>query len=449
MAATASAPTTVEHRRIGQRRGLIAAASAAAGFVLSWFLIHHGWFALDKQWDTVEYARYAHDILIRGLVPYRDFSVEYPPLALPVFLIPSLIAGTHFSGYMEVFELGMALCGVIAVCLSALVLVAERVGTRRLIAGVALLALSPLLLGAVILSRYDLFPTMLTIGAVAALYFGRDRTSFVLLALGTAAKAFPAVIVPLAFIYVLRNSGLRRAIVCLAICAAVVLACFLPFVIVAPHGIWWAIHGQENRPLQLESTGAALFLAAHQLFGLHLTYYFTHSSDNLDGHIPLKFAALMSALQVLAFLVVWVLFTAGPATKQRFVTAAAAVVCAFIVFSRVLSPQYLIWLVPLVAIVPGRRGVIAMTMLACAMCMTQIWYPLHFVALKHFQPLESWAVVGRDLVLLALFGALTLPELPSRRAVRTAASRSPKAAIQAARQSGREPVPAGVGGADA
>jgi multisubunit Na+/H+ antiporter MnhF subunit len=152
-----------------------------------------------------------------------------------------------------------------------------------------------------------------------------------------------------------------------------------------------------------------VFLAAHQLIGLHLTYYFTHSSDNLDGHPAMDFAELMSLAQLAALIVVWVRFALGPATRDRLLTAAAAAVCAFIVFDRVLSPQYLIWLIPLVAIIPGRRGAVAMAMLACAMCMTQIWYPLHFVELKHFQPLQSWAVVGRDLLLLGVFAALVAP----------------------------------------
>jgi hypothetical protein len=91
-------------------------------------------------------------------------------------------------------------------------------------------------------------------------------------------------------------------------------------------------------------------------------------------------------------------------------TASAAAVCAFIVFDRVLSPQYLIWLAPLVAVLPGRRGLAAVALLACAMSMTQIYYPLHFDPLKTFEPLESWAVVGRDLVLCALFATLAWPD---------------------------------------
>jgi uncharacterized membrane protein len=410
----------VSHFSSARRRTWLAVALGAGGFVLSWYVIHHGWYALDRQWDTVEYAKYAHNVLDRSLVPYRDFSVEYPPLALPPFVIPSLFAGKHFSTYMEIFGLGMAICGVLAVGFVALVLAAQRISTRRLIAGVALVALSPLLLGAVLLSRYDLFPAMLTIASLAALFFGRERTAFALLALGAAAKAYPAVIVPIAAVYVWRNSGARKAIGCVAIFAAIVLVCFLPFLVIAPHGVWWAIHGQASRPPQIESLGAAVFLAAHQLIGTHLTYYFTHSSDNLNGHAALQFASVMSVLQIVAPLLVLFLFARGPATKERLLTAAAAAVCAFIVFDRVLSPQYLIWLAPLVALVPGRRGVAAMAMVACAMCMTQIWYPLHFTPLKHFQPLESWAVIARDLVLLALFAALAWPDVPLRRSVRPA-----------------------------
>jgi uncharacterized membrane protein len=406
----ALAPERARLRPSDRQRAVLAVAFAAIGFVVAWYLIHHGWYRLDTQWDTREYAKYARTMVVRGLVPYRDFSVEYPPLAIPVFLFPRLIAGNHFSGYMEVFGLMMATCGVISAGLAALVLAAQRVTTRQLVCGVALIALSPLLLGAILWSRYDLFPTMLTIAAVAAIYFDWRRTGFLLLALGTAAKAFPAVILPLALVYVWRREGRRAALICLAVFAVVLLACFLPFLVIAPHGIWWAIHGQESRPLQLESVGAAVFLAAHQLIGLHLSYYFTHSSDNLNGHPALAFANVMSVFQLVSLIVIWWLYARGPATRERLLTAASAAVCAFIVFDRVLSPQYLIWLAPLVAVVKGRRGLAAAALLACAMSMTQIWYPLHFAPLKSFQPLESWAVIGRDLLLAALLATLAWPD---------------------------------------
>ncbi len=406
-------------RTIDRRLGLIAVGMATVGFLISWWAIHHGWFSHDHQWDTREYARYARDILVKGRFPYSGFPLEYPPLALPIFVIPSWIAGQHFSGYMEIFGIGMAACGVLAASFSVLIMLVQRVSKRRLLMGITLVGLSPLLLGPVLLSRYDLFPTALSIAALAALYFDWDRSGFVLLALGTAAKAYPVVIVPVAAIYVWRTGGARRALWCLAIFAGVLLACVLPFFVLAPHGFWNAIHGQASRPPQIESLAASVFLAAHQLIGTHVHLYFTHNSDNINGHPAQQLASVMSVLQIVALLLSWLFYARGPATKERMLTAAAAAVCAFIAFDRVLSPQYLIWLAPLVAVIPGRRGVAAIVMVACAMAMTQIWYPQHFVQLKHLHPLESWAVVGRDLLLLALFGTLAWPHGSVSRSLRS------------------------------
>ena len=118
----------------------------------------------------------------------------------------------------------------------------------------------------------------------------------------------------------------------------------------------------------------------------------------------------MSILQIVSLVAVWLLYARGPASRTRLLAASAAAVCAFIVFDRVLSPQYLIWLAPMVAVIRGRRGCGRVALLACAMSMTQIYYPLHFDPLKTFEPLESWAVVGRDLMLVALFVTLAWPE---------------------------------------
>ena len=214
------------------------------------------------------------------------------------------------------------------------------------------------------------------------------------------------------------------------------LGCLLPFLAVAPHGVWQAVVGQESRPPQIESLAASLYLALHQLTGAHITLIFTHRSDNIANHRALQFASVMSALQVAALLLVWLLHARGPATRDRVLTASTAAVCAFIVFDRVLSPQYLIWLAPLVATLPGRRGLVAMVMIACAMCMTQIWYPQHFDQLKHFQPLESWAVVGRNLVLLAMFAMLAWPEASVRQSLRSLAHRQVRPAASRPRGPG-------------
>jgi hypothetical protein len=396
--------------------------TAVVGFVISWIVIHHGRFAVGQMMDTPIYAHYA-GMMKRGLIPYRDFFELYPPLALPVFLLPGLFAGSSFHVYQQLFEALMLVCGVAAVGLATFVLVDQRPELRRLIAGVAIGALMPVLMGSVILSRYDLWPTLLTVAAVASIWLGSTRTGFAFLGLGFAAKAFPIVILPIALIYVWRNQSRRRFLECLGAFLVAVLAWFLPFVIASPHGVWASISNQSGRPLQIESLGASLWLFAHQVLGTHLSVYFTHGSDNLDGHPPLEFARVMSVFQLLVIAGLWVTYAIGKPTRERLLVVATAAVCAFIVFDPVLSPQYLIWLVPLVMMVPGRRGLAATGLLALAMMLTQVWFPQHFVQLKEFLPLESWAVIARDLVLVVLFGALAWPDVPIWRALRSVISR--------------------------
>ena len=97
-------------------------------------------------------------------------------------------------------------------------------------------------------------------------------------------------------------------------------------------------------------------------------------------------------------------------TRERLVRASAAAVCAFVVFGKVLSPQFLIWLIPLVPLVRGRRGVAAGGVLGLALVLTQLWFPFRYWDLAlQLDPVSSWLVLTRDLVLLALFAVLVVP----------------------------------------
>src|SRR5438105_2618420 len=256
--------------------------------------------------DTPVYERYGDAIVHGGRVPYRNFAVEYPPGALPVFAAPSLVAGRgDFALYRQAFEALMLLCGAIAAGLVGLVLSRQDAPTWRLVSGTLLAGLAPLALGPVVLSRFDLWPAALTIAALAALVAGRPRLGFVLLAVAVAAKVYPAVLLPLAFVFVWRPAGRRAAATCAGVFAAATAACILPFAIAAPHGVWASLSGQANRPLQIESLGASFMLAAHQLFAVPLTETPSHGSDNLVGHVPHLLSIAQSLATIGALAAVW------------------------------------------------------------------------------------------------------------------------------------------------
>jgi hypothetical protein len=101
--------------------------------------------------------------------------------------------------------------------------------------------------------------------------------------------------------------------------------------------------------------------------------------------------------------VAW-LYRRGRNDVPRFMIAVAASVAAFIAFGKVLSPQYLVWLVPLVPLVASGIGAVTSTLLVVALVMTQ----LEFYDSDHVAHLGtvSWLVLARDVVLVALFGVL-------------------------------------------
>ena len=384
------------------------AALAVGLFCVSWATLHVGFFTRHPVQDTPLYQRYG-DAMVRGEVPYRDFSLEYPPAALPAFLIPT--PGHPLQDtYRRRFEWTMLLCGAALVALVAVALAALSADAARMTGALAFVGLAPLALGPVILTRFDLWPTMLLVGALAAVLWGRVRVGSGLLALGFAAKIFPALLLPLVLAFAWRRRGRREAVVCAAVFAAVALAIFLPFLALAPGGVWHSVLQQGNRPLQIESFGAAVILALHHLFGLGATMSSSHGSQNLGGSLPNSVAAVQSVLQAAGVIAIWVWFARGEATAERLVRASAAVVVAFVVLGKVLSPQFLIWLIPLVPLVRGRRGLVASGLLALAFVLTQTWFPYRYwLFALQFDEVASWTVLARDLVLFALLGVLLVP----------------------------------------
>jgi len=381
-------------------------AVALVFFAGSWIALHHGWLARGEIIDTPVYENYG-DAMLRGDVPYRDFAVEYPPGALPVFAQPARGNKGDSEGFKESFETLMAVCGVALVIALALALTALEVPTVSLFGALALAAFAPLLLGSVVLSRFDLWPAALSAAALAALVSGRFRLGHGLLGAGILAKVWPGVLLPLALAHVWRTRGRREAFVCLGVFMAVVVPVVLPFFMLAPHGVWTSFERQLSRPLQVESLGAALMVASHHLFGTGVTMVSSRGSQNISGTAANVVSWLQTVLQLGVLVALWITFARRRRTRDELVQFAAAAVVAFIALGKVLSPQFMIWLIPFVPLVRRRSAVV---LFVAALVLTQAWFPQHYwsYALQFSEP-ESWLVLARDVVLLALLAVLVIP----------------------------------------
>jgi hypothetical protein len=357
-------------------------------FVVSCALEYGGLFSHAYPGDIDTYAKYGRALVDHGLVPYRDFYDEYPPATVPVFAAPAVIWDAH---YVLVFKLLMAACGVGFVACGAWICAQLHLSYLRL----APMVLAPALMGPVFLNRYDALPALLTSLALVFMLRGRDRSTGAWLGLGFAVKIYSAVAAPLAW----RRLRDRRAGVWAAVIAVAIL--YLPFVALGPGGVADSFWTQMKRHLQIESLGSSLLLVGSKL-GIHHEQWTYGLSVDLGGGVADVVATLTSLLAVALVILVAVRYWRGHDTDARLVTAFAAAVAAWTVFGKVLSPQYMTWLVPLVPLAAGRKGLYAAATFLGALALTQPEYFLGNHGLRD-QDWTVWLLLVRNALLVATF----------------------------------------------
>jgi glycosyl transferase family 87 len=388
-----------------------AAAAAAVLLGITLYLLVH-WLERGQLSDVGGYQQRAA-LMRAGQVPYRDFPFEYPPAALPVMLLPAYLPWSYATS----FAVLMWLCGLGCIAAAAWALRNAGAGAARTWAALLAIGVAPLVLGSLFDTRFDLWPTLLAIGAVAAAARDRPVVSGGLLGLGFAAKLWPAVLLPLVAVHLWRRRGRDAAVTVVAAFLVVAGACFLPFAILAPSGLHAMFSDQLGRPLQVESLGAGVLMAAEHLGLRPLATIDSHGAQALSGRGAGLAADLSTLLEIGAVVAVWWLYAVRRRTDEEgLLLAAAAAVTALVAFDKVLSPQYLIWLVPFVFLVRGGSGVYVGGLLLLALGLTQTWFPWHYwsLALDHASP-WSWYLLVRDLALVAIAVGLILQLSRGRR----------------------------------
>lgn len=342
-----------------------------------------------------------------GQVPYRDFTLEYPPFAAGLFWL----AGTLPGIYAAVFS-GLMLACLIATALAALA-IARVLGMPPLgqaAAGVAV-ALSPLMIGALVQTRYDLALAAAVAWMLWAAVTRRFALMWTLLAVAVLIKLVPLALIPVLIIWQRHNVGMRAALKgCVGALAGVAVV-VLPFALMSPSGIWEMVSYHLDRPLQIEASGAAYMLGLHALADIPLSVENSFGSQGLSGRGPAVIAGLFTAAGIaLVIAVAWSLWVGlrrarPPGDGRLFVAAVCATITALLVSGKVLSPQFVIWLLPAVFLVAGRYGRATFALGIATMVLTFAYFPHRYWDLV---ALETWPIVLlvlRDLALIALLAA--------------------------------------------
>jgi len=359
----------------------------------------------------------------RPLLPWREFSVEYPPGMLVPAVVPALFT-SNFETYFLLFCIEMEAMLTIAVALAVRTADALTPGAGRRALGLSI-ALT-LALGCIAVRRYDASVALTIAAAVYGMAKRRPMFAAVSLALGVALKGAPLLMAPvMLFWFAARHDwrGLALGAASGTLCLAAVGVAYLS--IAGPHAIdAFAYHA--DRPLQLETSyGGALMLLEPFVSNLVSATY-GYGSHNVASPAEPWLRRAADALEIAALLAVYaaayVRIRAAADDRNRLVAvvwAAGACFVAFMSAGKVFSAQYLAWLLPLGAVAGAATAGRSWRRLAVANALTQADYPfLYEFVLSAFPataPLLGAIVVARTLALwswiAALFGerAIALP----------------------------------------
>jgi len=319
--------------------------------------------------DVELYFAYASRA-IKGEVPYRDYSIEYPIGALPLFLLPRLFA-RDIEAYRIAFGVEMLLCNAVTVllvarqvrCSQGLSRVPARLGWYTLF----FTSLCPLLLG-----RYDLAPTAMAFAACYSWNTGRRGLGGILAGVGALTKIFPGVALSPALIVEVYNTKFRRARATEAFLLTAVGLLLLWFLI-GRGGLRDSFYVHGRRGLEIESVFAGIVLILSRYFNFRILIIDNFGSSNIYFTYYEILLTIIPALQLGAiFFIAWRFLIRGRGDEFRYATAG---LLGFLITGKVLSPQYMIWLLPFIAVLDGRAGMCARPVFMASCLLTRLIYP--------------------------------------------------------------------------
>ena len=364
------------------------------------FGVAHVWYGLHDISDTSIYADYAARIAA-GFRPYIDFPVEYPPLAIPLFVLPG--HSGNVVAYTDWFNAEMYLMCVAAAAVTAAAATHLWTGGRKAYVAGGAFAACVLATGAIVGNRYDAAVALLLAVVLLLLAHERWTGTAMVLGLGFALKLTPAILLPLVFVLAVQRRTILWAFVFFVVTATLP---FVPYMVHGLKGIEYPFTYQLHRPLQVESVLAAPLLLGHVFHRVWVEVGTAYGSQFIAATGAGTLARISGFLELIALIgtygLIWRRRATLRATPRLVPLAVLALILAFMTFGKVLSPQYFIWILPAIALVIPERRLLAV-LLMVTLLLTQIEFPSNYWSFIYLHSNAVMIVVERDAVLLVAF----------------------------------------------
>ena len=339
--------------------------------------------------------------------PFHTVPLEYGPLALLTFLPPLLVPA---AWYNTAFFIEMALVGM------AIAWLLDGFGPRW--AGHVWLIYG--LIGSWILvaGRFDATPAACVVVALIAARRGRLTWAWVALALGVLMKLYPLALLPLFLIVSWRARGRQPLWHGPAVFVAVIGAVEALVALIAPASLLTPFIYMSARCVQVESVAATFASLWARVAGAEPAFPYAYNSTCEVTAAIGTTQMIALGLGVVGIALALALFWRG---RISLGLAALLTLAALLVGSKVLSPQYLIWISPLIALEFG-ADIAALVGWSLVGGLTTACFPYAYngslTDAFGLDPLTliEWTAGARNLLALALsavaYGRQLLPRAP-------------------------------------
>lgn len=335
--------------------------------------------------DVRLYAEWSN-LLVTGRFPIGDDMWQYPPGAGVVFALAAVLGSNPIAAFLL----------IALVCDLAVLIVLITAGRRR---GVGLDAawawiIGALLVGPVFIARFDVVPTLAAV--VALVLVSRPVWSGAAIAAGALLKVWPGLM-----LIALPRHALPRGILGFVVAGAAILGGVLVW---STGGVSF-LGEQGARGLQVESVGALPFMTWNAVTrAVPTEFRFGAMEVDVPITIPLGLAITLGGLAILGFL--GILRLAGRLEDIGPGDIALVALLVSVVTSRVLSPQYSVWIIGVAAVTfldPRSRMRTVVWLLVPSILVTQVIYPFGYGSFLD----GVWWAVALQVVRVGLLMAAT------------------------------------------
>lgn len=372
--------------------------------------LFQGAFPDEGETDTRQLSHFYAMRVFDGELPYKDIEIEYPPVSLVIMLIPRLFSD-NYVGYHIAFAIQILLLDLIGLFLIRSM--AARLGNSANFSSIAY-TFVVLATGPIIIDHCDFAAAILALSALYVFLRGWNVFAMVLLAFAAMAKIFPIILLPIFAICLFRKQDYENLAKGAAAFLITTIAICMPFIAMSFEGFLDSFAYHSERGLQIESSYASLLLIGDS-WGLasHGTS-FDHAAWHLDSSIADVLAKASPVVTLAAlFWLYWSFFrnqTGKGFSEGRALNYAVIAIIIFLLGNKIFSPQYIIWLCPLVPLITGSHRLVTLIIFAAVGLATQYIFTCNidyifgcrYSELVQAEAPGIYVLLARNLFLLAM-----------------------------------------------